>query len=126
MANPKTYRDRRTAPEMEDEGAYNHEDVSRMTNAHPEQEYEDMRRLPTRQTFDFRTGEITLSHDPMSARVRTQVLDSIGQRAGSMTFASQLDRSRGVGSDKAGDARGYNTPADNRGSGQPRRKAGAR
>ena len=111
MANPKTYRDRRTAPMMEDEGAYNHEDVSRQTNAHPEQEYEDMRRLPTRQAFNWETGKIDEFKDPLSARVKNQVLTSLGERNGSMTFASQLDRSRGVGD-------GYTTPADNRGSNQ--------
>ena len=124
MANPKTYRDRRTAPMFEDEGTRNHEDTPRLTNAHPEQEYEDMRRLPTRQTFDWRTGEVSEYHDPMSARVKQQVLSSIGDRNGSMTFASQLDRSRGVGVGRDNDAVGYNTPADNRGSGQ--RKAGQR
>lgn len=109
MANPKSYRDRRTAP-LEPET----DTADFRTNAYPEHEYEANRRLPTRRTFDWDSGDIIETKDPLSDRVKNQVLTSVGAHAGSMTFASQLDRSRGVGDD----ARGYNTPADNRGSAQ--------
>ena len=100
MANPKTIRERR-ASMFEDEGR--DLDASFDSNSHCETEYEDMRRLPT-QTVCKRTDreydgqyEMVDQSPPLSARVRNQVLSSIGERAGTMTYASQLDRSRGVG-----------------------------
>ena len=101
MANSKPYRDSRRAPMFDDEGP--DLDAPFITNAHSETQYEDMRRLPT-QTVLKRTDrdyegqyEAIDQQPPMSARVRGQVLDSMAERSGSMTFAGQLDRSRGVG-----------------------------
>jgi hypothetical protein len=109
MANPKSYRDRRNSPAADLETETDAPDFR--TNAYPEHEYEANRRLPTRRTYDWQSGEFSDTKDPLSDRVKSQVLTSVGAHSGSMTFASQLDRSRGVGD-------GYNTPADNRGSAQ--------
>lgn len=82
---------------FEDEGS--DLDAPLTTNAHCETQYEDMRRLPTQSVFQ-RTEqgyEMVDQKPPLSQRVRGQVLESVANRIGSMTFASQLDRSRGVG-----------------------------
>ena len=79
--------------------------VAISTNAHPEIEYEHMRRMPTQregrwQPSDDGMGERYVSEvrqPPMSERVRDQVFSSIGERTGTMSSASQLDRSRGCG-----------------------------
>ena len=97
MANQKSFRDARRAPMFEDEDPTG--DAPFVSNAHCETQYEDMRRLPTQSVFQ-RTAEgyeMVDQQPPLSARVRGQVLDSIAARTGSMTFASQLDRSKGVG-----------------------------
>lgn len=76
------------------------------TNAHDERGYEDMRRMP--EQVEYRTirdpetdewlGEQRVRTQPaMSTRVRDQVFGSIGNRVGTMTSKSQLDRSRGEG-----------------------------
>lgn len=75
------------------------------TNAHAEGEYEDMRRLPNQVSYKTKLGpngeylgeSKILSDPPMSSRVRDQVFNSIGDRVGTMTSASLLDRSRGEG-----------------------------
>lgn len=80
-------------------------DVAFPSNAHAEQEYEDMRRLPDQTTyvdqFDdegrYVKMQRVLSDPPMSTRVKNQVFNSIGARTGTMTSSSILDRSRGVG-----------------------------
>lgn len=113
MANPKSYRDRRnpSATEHDIDTETDTDAPSFRTNAYPEHEYEANRRLPTQRVYDYHTNEFSDRKDPLSDRVKNQVLTSVGTPSGSMTFASQLDRSRGVGT-------GYSTPADGRGSRQ--------
>ncbi len=85
LGNPHT----RTLPEFEDESAG--EDVrNRMTNAHPEVEYEDMRRLPPVGHMDPATGRLTFDRPGFSSRVRDQVFTQIGERNGTMSFASLM------------------------------------
>lgn len=80
-------------------------DVRLPTNAHDEREYESMPRLPDQTIWvekpmvnNMYSGmERVISDPPMSVRTKNQVFSSIGDRVGTMTSASQLDRSRGVG-----------------------------
>lgn len=120
MANPKSYRDRRNPSAAEHDLDLDTETdaPSFRTNAYPENEYEANRRLPTQRVYDYQTNEFSDRKDPLSDRVKNQVLSSLGERSGSMTFSSQLDRSRGVGTNDRCEAIGYSTPADGRGSRQ--------
>lgn len=80
-------------------------DVRLPTNAHDERDYESMPRLPDQTSYvdrPYKDGmyvgmERVISDPPMSLRTKNQVFSSIGDRVGTMTSASQLDRSRGVG-----------------------------
>lgn len=64
-----------------------------------------MKRLPNQTSWIDRPSDNgmyvgmqkVLSDPPMSLRTKNQVFSSIGDRAGTMTSSSQLDRSRGVG-----------------------------
>lgn len=80
--------------------------VTMSTNAHDERGYEHLPRMPER--IEYRTvrdpetdeylGEQRVRTMPaMSTRVRDQVFGSIGNRVGTMTSKSQLDRSKGEG-----------------------------
>jgi hypothetical protein len=89
----------RTAPEFEDEGARLDEHVRRLTNAHPETEWEDMRRLGPVGHLDPNLAydspdSFTMTKPGFAPRVRGQVFNQIGERAGTMSFSSLLEPAR--------------------------------
>lgn len=100
MANPKSLRELRRQPPDDDSSDLYNTDAPFATNAHSAESYMKPGRLPVRDCYgplpngDY--GPYTES-PPLHDRVRQQVFSSIGERAGTMSFASQLDRSRGVG-----------------------------
>lgn len=91
------------APMFQEHPQQSGADIS--TNAHPEIEYEHLRRMPTQREGRWesdRPGQperyvSEVRQPPMSERVRDQVFSSLGERIGTMSSASQLDRSRGCG-----------------------------
>lgn len=105
MANPKDYRSRRQPVDTGDDDAGYRPETNEpadgfTTNARSERDYMKPGRLPTVDRFGaLPDGDYGMIREDLSMhdRVSKQVLCSIGERAGTMTFASQLDRSRGVG-----------------------------
>lgn len=79
--------------------------VTISTNAHDERGYEHMPSLPDQTTYrsmrnennDWLGEQRITSDPPMSIRVKNQVFNSIGDRVGTMTSASLLNKDRGEG-----------------------------
>lgn len=80
-------------------------EVNYEVNSRDERDWEDLKRLPNQTSWVDKPSpngmyagmQKVISDPPMSVRTKNQVFNSIGARVGTMTSASQLDRSRGVG-----------------------------